>query len=237
MTENKGERIAKYIAGCGVCSRRQAEKLIDQGKVSVNGEVISDMGRRIHNSDIVEVEGKKLTRQKQTKLYAYYKPLGLVTTHSDPQGRQTVFDELPDSIGRVISVGRLDLNSEGLLLLTNNGELSRHFELPATGMKRSYKVRVFGQWKEEYSTKLAQGMTVEGVNYGKVVARPEAKADGKNFWLRMTLTEGKNREIRKLLAALGMQVNRLIRVSYGEYELGKLQPGELKELTPPEEFS
>jgi 23S rRNA pseudouridine2605 synthase len=227
-----GERIAKYMANGGLCSRRMAETWILAGRVKVNGEVIADLGRRINEGDMVLVDNKPVKKDKEIRVWIYHKPVGLVTTHRDPAGRPTVFESLPKNMPRVISVGRLDLNSEGLLLLTNNGEFSRYMELPATGLARQYRVRAYGHFKLEYVDMLAKGMTVDGVHYGKVIIEQEPNPDGKNFWLKMTLFEGKNREIRKLLAALDLQVSRLIRTSYGEYKLGNLPVGEVIEVKP-----
>jgi 23S rRNA pseudouridine2605 synthase len=228
----EGERIAKFMANAGLCSRRVAETWILAGRVKVNGEIIADLGRRISQKDSVEVDNKPIGKVDGLRVWLYHKPSGLVTTHKDPAGRPTVFDNLPPDMPRVISVGRLDLNSEGLLILTNNGQYSRKLELPSSGIARSYRVRAYGQFKPEFIDMLAKGMTIDGVNYGKVIVEKESHVDGKNFWLKMTLFEGKNREIRKLLAALNLQVNRLIRVAYGEYKLGDLKSGEVIEVTP-----
>jgi 23S rRNA pseudouridine2605 synthase len=234
MTEEieKGERIAKFMANAGLCSRRIAETWIVAGRVKVNGIVIEDLGRRVSEKDEVMVDNKPISKVEQLRVWLYHKPAGIVTTHRDPQGRKTVFESLPSDMPRVISVGRLDLNSEGLLILTNNGEYARSMELPTTGLARTYRVRAYGAFEQEYISKLERGMIVDGINYGKILCDLEPDGEGRNFWLKMTLFEGKNREIRKILSALGLQVNRLIRISYGQYNLENLQAGQVKEVQP-----
>ena len=226
MTE---ERIAKRMARAGVCSRREAERLIESGRVSVNGKKIASPALNVNDSDLVMVDGRAIEDKQPARLFRYHKPSGLVTTAKDPQGRPTVFDNLPKELGRVISVGRLDLTSEGLLLLTNDGGLARHMELPATGWARRYRVRVHGEVDEEKLAALAKGITVEGVRYGNIEALLD-KRQGSNAWLTVGLSEGKNREIRKVMAALGLVVNRLIRVSYGPFQLGNLPKGAVEEV-------
>ena len=226
MTE---ERIAKRMARAGVCSRREAERLIESGRVSVNGKKIASPALNVTDSDLVMVDGRAIEDKQPARLFRYHKPSGLVTTAKDPQGRPTVFDNLPKELGRVISVGRLDLTSEGLLLLTNDGGLARHMELPATGWARRYRVRVHGEVDEEKLAALAKGITVEGVRYGNIEALLD-KRQGSNAWLTVGLSEGKNREIRKVMAALGLVVNRLIRVSYGPFQLGNLPKGAVEEV-------
>ena len=221
------KRIAKVIAGSGHCSRRDAEKLIAEGRVKINGVTIDTPAIKVSDESIT-IDDKLINRQEKPRLFAYYKPVGLVTTHKDEQGRDTVFDKLPKHLPRVISVGRLDLNSEGLLLLTNNGELARRFELPSTGLKRIYRVRCFGHVQIFELKKLWKGITIDGVNYAGITVVVE-KLDT-NSWLRITLVEGKNREIRKVLKHFGLEVNRLIRIQYGNYELGDLKPGEVREV-------
>jgi len=223
------ERIAKYLARAGVCSRREAEKLIIQGRVSVNGKVIDSPAFNVEGAEKIKVDGEKVAAPEQTRLWLYHKPTGLVTTHSDTQGRPTVFDNLPAGLPRVISVGRLDLNSEGLLLLTNNGELSRLLELPQNAWSRRYKVRVHGIIDKKKLAELENGAVVEGVHYGSVKAVIESE-QGTNAWLSVTLNEGKNREIRKLMKSIGLEVARLIRLSYGPFQLGSLKKGEVKEI-------
>lgn len=223
------ERLAKYIARSGVCSRRDAEKYILQQRVSVNGNIIETPAFNVNENDVVLLDGEKLPQIEPTKLFIYYKPVGLVTTHKDDKGRQTVFETLPPEIGRVLSVGRLDLNSEGLLLLTNNGGLARELELPANAWSRRYRVRVHGKIDENKLKEIEKGVTIDGVHYGKVSLALDSQ-NGTNAWLTVTLNEGKNREIRKLMKFAGLEVARLIRVSYGPFQLGNLKKGELKQV-------
>jgi len=215
------------LARAGVASRRGAEQLILDGRVAVNGKTLKSPALNVTARDNIVVDGKVIGEPEKTRLWRYHKPTGLVTSHKDPEGRDTVFQKLPKELGRVISIGRLDLNSEGLLLLTNNGELSRALELPSTGWARRYRVRAFGRVTETELEKLRKGITAEGVKYGPIEVEIEREQGG-NKWLNVSLREGKNREIRKALAAVGMTVNRLIRISYGPFQLGNLQPGEVK---------
>ncbi|MCE3230147.1 MAG: rRNA pseudouridine synthase [Alphaproteobacteria bacterium] len=229
----EGERIAKRMARAGLCSRRDAERWIFEGRVTIDGEVLTTPVIIVTDKMQIRVDGKLLTEAPAPRLWAYHKPDGLLTTHYDPQGRPTIFESLPPSLPRVISIGRLDLNSEGLILLTNDGELSRYAELPSTGWARSYQVRVYGMVDEASLAELSQGITIDGITYGRIEAEVEESADHRrstNTWLFMTLYEGKNREIRKVLAYLGLRVNRLIRVSYGPFSLGDLKPGQVKEI-------
>lgn len=223
------ERIAKYLARSGVCSRREAEKLIEQKRVTVNGEIVDSPAFNVEGTEKILLDGEKVTRPQDTRLWLYHKPVGLVTTHKDNQSRPTVFDNLPVGMPRVISVGRLDLNSEGLLLLTNNGELSRALELPQNGWSRRYKVRVHGFLDKKKIDDLAQGTVIDGVHYGSAKVVIESQ-QGTNAWLSVTLNEGKNREIRKLMNSIGLEVARLIRLSYGPFQLGSLKKGEVKEI-------
>ncbi|HEY3148607.1 MAG TPA: pseudouridine synthase [Dongiaceae bacterium] len=226
----EGERIAKAIARAGVCSRRDAETMILEGRVSVNGKKLASPALNVTDSDDIRIDGKPLPTAERTRLFRYYKPRGLVTTAKDPQGRPTVFDSLPPGMPRVISVGRLDLNSEGLLLLTNDGELARRLELPATAWVRRYRVRVHGEVDQAQLGQLAKGITVEGVRYGAIEATFDRK-QGDNVWLTMALTEGKNREIRKICGHFGWPVSRLIRVAFGPFQLGShLNPGDIEEV-------
>jgi 23S rRNA pseudouridine2605 synthase len=227
------QRIAKLIARAGLCSRRDAERWIIDGRVKVNGQIISSPALDVSPKDKILVDNELVKITEPTKLWIYHKPAGLVTSHSDPEGRETVFEHIDKSIGRVISVGRLDLTSEGLLLLTNDGELARKLELPATGLARVYRARAFGKITQEELDGLKKGIEVDGVKYGKIDALLEFD-ESKNIWIRVILHEGKNREIRKVLGALGLKVNRLIRLSYGPYNLGDLPRGELKEVSPKE---
>lgn len=231
MTEKQfeGERIAKVLARAGVCSRRDAEVMIQAGRVSVNGKKLTSPALNVTERDDIRVDGKPLPQKERTRLFRYYKPRGLVTTAKDPEGRPTVFDSLPEGLPRVISVGRLDLNSEGLLLLTNDGELARKLELPATGWVRRYRVRVNGDVEPTHLAQLAKGIEVEGVRYGAIQATLDRKS-GDNSWLTMALTEGKNREIRKICGHFGWPVSRLIRVAYGPFQLGHLEKGDIEEV-------
>lgn len=223
------ERLAKFMARSGVCSRRDAEEYIRQGRVTVNGEVVSTPAFNVEGTEKVLFDGESLPQKEKTRLWLYYKPTGLVTTHKDKEGRPTVFDNLPLGLPRVISVGRLDLNSEGLLLLTNNGGLSRELELPKNAWSRRYRVRVHGRVDVKKLESLQQGVTIDGVVYGKVTADVDS-VTGSNAWLSVTLNEGKNREIRKLMKFIGLEVARLIRVSYGPFQLGSLKKGEVREV-------
>lgn len=223
------ERIAKFMARSGICSRRDAEKLIEQGRVTVNGEILKSPAMNVEGSEDIRLDGEKLPALEPTRLWLYHKPAGLLTTHKDTDNRATVFDNLPEGMPRVISVGRLDLNSEGLLLLTNSGELSRRLELPANGWSRRYKVRVHGVISKKKLAELEQGATIDGVNYGKVKIEIETQS-ATNSWLLITLNEGKNREIRKLMNYIGLEVARLIRLSYGPFQLGNLARGEVREV-------
>lgn len=229
----KGERIAKIMARAGLCSRRDAEAWIAQGRVSVNGVVLDSPACNVQDSDEILVDGRKLPRAEATRLFLYHKPAGLVTSARDELGRETVFDHLPRGLPRVISVGRLDLNTEGLLLLTNDGGLSRHLELPSTGWVRSYRVRAFGTITQDELDRLKDGVTIDGVRYGRIDAVFD-KQVGSNCWLVFSIAEGKNREVRKVLEYVGLKVNRLIRVSYGPFRLGDLPVNEVQEVRPRE---
>lgn len=232
MKAKTGERIAKRMASAGLCSRRDAEKWIAEGRVRVNGELITSPALNVTPQDKILVDDKPLDdKPTDIKLYRYYKPAGLVTTARDPQGRPTVFEALPKQLGRLISIGRLDLNSEGLLLMTNNGDFAQTMMLPATGLKRTYKVRVLGLPTPEKLARLKKGISVQGVRYGRIDVRlPQKSPKGKNVWLEVTLAEGKNREIRNVFKHLGHPVNRLLRLSYGPFRLGKLNKGEVAEV-------
>lgn len=223
------ERLAKFMARSGVCSRRDAEELIKQKRVTVNGEIVDTPAFNVEGNEKILLDGEKLPEIEQTRLWLYHKPAGLLTTHKDTEARATVFDHLPAGLPRVISVGRLDLNSEGLLLLTNNGELTRKLELPENGWSRRYKVRVHGFVNKKKLEDLAKGTVVDGINYGPVKAELESQ-NGTNSWLIVTLNEGKNREIRKLMKSIGLEVARLIRLSYGPFQLGSLKKGEVREV-------
>jgi 23S rRNA pseudouridine2605 synthase len=227
--DKSGERIAKVIARAGLASRREAEAWIAAGRVSVNGAVISSPALNVSARDRIVVDGQPLPRAARTRLFRYHKPRGLVTTHADPEGRPTIFRALSKRLPRLISVGRLDINSEGLLLLTNDGGLARALELPATGWLRRYRVRALGRVTQEALDRLRSGITVAGIHYGPIEATLD-REQGANIWLTVGLREGKNREVRKVLEQLGLKVNRLIRVAYGPFELGNLDDGEVEEV-------
>jgi 23S rRNA pseudouridine2605 synthase len=229
----KGERVAKVMARAGLCSRRDAEKWIEAGRVAVNGETLTSAARNVTASDLVTVDGTPLPAAERTRLWRYHKPEGLVTSHRDEKNRATVFSALPPGMPRVVSVGRLDLNSEGLLLLTNDGALARDMELPARGWLRRYRVRVHGRVDSAMLERLTQGVTIDGIRYGSIVATIDeapGKASKANTWLSVALTEGKNREVRRVMEFLHLTVNRLIRVAYGPFQLGQLKPGEIEEV-------
>ena len=230
VAEARGERIAKWLARAGVASRRDAEKLLTEGRVRLNNAVVSHPTTFVAPADLVVVDGKLVEAPDRTRLWRYHKPDGLVTTHRDPQGRPTVFERLPATMPRVVSVGRLDLNSEGLLLLTNDGGLSRRLELPSNGWIRRYRVRVYGVVAPAALAALAKGMTIEGVKYGEIDAGLDSRK-GDNAWLSVGLREGRNREIRRVMAYMGLQVTRLIRVAYGPFQLGNLPRGDVEEVS------
>ena len=226
----RGDRIAKFIARAGVASRRDAEKLLAEGKVKMNNIVITHPATFVGAGDLVTVAGKLVDTPDKTRLWRYHKPEGLVTTHRDPEDRPTVFQKLPPHLPRVVSVGRLDLDSEGLLLLTNDGALARQLELPSNGWLRRYRVRVFGAVDSAALASLARGVTIEGMRYGEIDAAIDSRK-GDNTWLTVSLREGRNREIRRVLLHLGYRVSRLIRVAYGPFQLGMLERGAVEEVT------
>jgi 23S rRNA pseudouridine2605 synthase len=225
----KKERIAKFIAASGLCSRRDAEKLILEGKVNVNGSFLDTPAFLVDGTENITVDGKPLNAKTAPRIWLYYKPRGLVVTHKDPQERPTIFQRLPKSLPRVISVGRLDLDSEGILLLTNDGSVARHLESPATGWKRKYKVRIYGHVTQDKLDELKRGIVVDGMRYKSIDAVLERQQGG-NAWVLMTLTEGKNREIRNIAQHFGWIVNRLIRLSFGPFSLKELESGDVKEV-------
>ncbi|MGB0697343.1 MAG: pseudouridine synthase [Rhodospirillaceae bacterium] len=225
-----GDRIAKVMARAGLCSRRDAERWIAEGRVVVNGRIIETPATLVTADDMVLVDGNPLPGPQRTRLWRYHKPVGLMTTHKDPEGRPTVFERLPPDLPRVISVGRLDLNSEGLLLLTTDGGLARDLELPSRGWLRRYRVRVHGRPDQTRLSSLEKGVRVEGVDYGPIKAVLE-REQGANAWLSVSLTEGRNREIRRVMEHLGLPVSRLIRVAYGPFQLGTLTSGAAQEVT------
>ncbi len=230
-TDLKKERIAKVLARSGLCSRREAERWIIAGRVSVNGTALDSPAFTVTTEDRILVDGRPLPQAEKTRLFLYHKPAGLVTTAKDEKGRLTVFDKLPSDLPRLVSIGRLDMSTEGLLLLTNDGELSRLLELPSTGWKRRYRVRVHGAVSQERLDKLKNGLTVDGIKYAGIEAvLDENSKEGTNCWMMVTLREGKNREIRKVMESLGLKVTRLIRIAYGPFQLGKMERGVVEEV-------
>jgi 23S rRNA pseudouridine2605 synthase len=227
--KNEGERIAKFLARSGVASRRESEKLIEAGRIKVNGKTLTTPAFKVTPKDTVLFDNSPVAGKAPTRLWRYHKPDGLVTSHKDEKGRETVFDALPDELGRVISVGRLDITSEGLLLLTNDGELARQLELPSTAWQRKYRVRAYGKVTQTDLDTLKNGIKIDGIKTGPIEAELE-RQKGDNAWISVTLREGKNREVRRALDTLGLHVNRLIRISYGPFQLGNLGKGEVEEV-------
>ena len=227
--KKSGERIAKVVSRAGLASRRDAEEWIVQGRVTVNGRVINSPALDVTESDVITVDGKPLPPRERTRLFLFHKPRGLMTTHADPEGRPTVFDNLPEGLPRLISIGRLDFNTEGLLLLTNDGGLARALELPETGWLRRYRVRAHGEVTQAQLDALKRGVEVDGVKYGPIDATLE-RDQGANVWLVFAIREGKNREVRNVMAHLGLEVNRLIRISYGPFQLAELPEGAVEEV-------
>jgi 23S rRNA pseudouridine2605 synthase len=227
--KKSGERIAKVVSRAGLASRRDAEEWITQGRVSVNGRVINSPALDVTVNDVITVDGKPLPPRERTRLWMFHKPRGLMTTHADPEGRPTVFDNLPEGLPRLISIGRLDFNTEGLLLLTNDGGLARALELPDTGWLRRYRVRAHGEVTQAQLDELKKGVEVDGVKYGSIDATLE-RDQGANVWLVFAIREGKNREVRNVMAHLGLEVNRLIRISYGPFQLAELEEGKVEEV-------
>lgn len=224
-----GERIAKVLARAGLCSRREAERWIGQGRVSVDGKVIDSPALNVLRDADILVDGAPLPDRQPTRLWRYHKPAGRLTTRRDPEGRPTIYDGLPPELAQAITVGRLDMNSEGLLLLTNDGALARRLELPATGWIRKYRVRVHGTVDPKALERLARGVTIDGIHYGPITATLERQVSA-NAWISMALREGKNREIRRVMEHLGYSVSRLIRTSFGPFQLGKLTRGTVEEV-------
>ena len=225
----EGDRIAKVIARAGICSRRDAERLILEGRVKLDGVVVTSPALNVTANNVVQVDEKPLAEPERTRLWRYHKPSGLVTTHKDEKNRPTVFASLPKALGRVVSVGRLDFNSEGLLLLTNDGEIARRLEIPAAGWTRVYRARLFGKVTQADLDKLASGMTIDGVKYGPIVADLE-RSKGMYSWATVSLKEGKNREVKRVMERLGLKVARLIRTAYGPFQLGQLAEGQTEEI-------
>ncbi len=225
----KGDRIAKVLSRAGIASRRESERMIEEGRVSVNGKTITSPALNITPDDKVVVDGKRVGEPDAARIWLYHKPAGLVTSERDEKDRPTVFASLPDTMPRVMSVGRLDINSEGLLLLTNDGEIKRKLELPATGWLRRYRVRINGSVSEARLDELRAGITVDGINYQPMIVTFD-RQQGANAWLTVSIREGKNREIRRTMEAIGVVVNRLIRVSYGPFQLGDLKQGDVEEI-------
>ena len=228
-TPPEGDRIAKVLARAGIASRREAERMIEAGRVTVNGKTIASPALNVSASDKIAVDGKPVSAPEPPRMWLYHKPPGLVTSNRDEKGRETVFDALPEDMPRVMTVGRLDLSSEGLLLLTNDGGIKRKLELPATGWLRRYRVRVKGRPTEDTFAPLRKGITVEGERFQPMTVTLD-RQQGANAWLTVSLREGKNREIRRAMEAVGLSVNRLIRISYGPFQLGDLKPGAVEEL-------
>lgn len=226
---SKGDRIAKVLARAGIASRREAERMIEAGRVSVNGDIITSPALNVTAKDVILFDNEPIAEPEPPRMWLYYKPIGLVTTERDEKGRDTVFDNLPEELPRVMSVGRLDLNSEGLLLLTNDGEVKRKLELPSTGWSRKYRVRVNGRPTEDTLAPVRKGITVDGDRFQPMSISLD-RQQGANAWLTISLREGKNREIRRAMEAVGLTVNRLLRVSYGPFQLGELKPGEVEEI-------
>ncbi|MDD9923125.1 MAG: pseudouridine synthase [Boseongicola sp.] len=229
MADKPTERIAKHLARRGVASRREVERMIEAGRISVDGKVLDTPATLVTGDEVFKVDGVEVAAADRPRLWRYYKPTGLVTSAKDEKGRETVFDNLPEGLPRVMSVGRLDLTSEGLLLLTNDGEIKRRLELPSTGWLRKYRVRIHGTPKDEDFQPLRDGLTVDGQKYQPMEVTLD-RQQGRNAWATVGLREGKNREIRKAMESIGYPVNRLIRVSYGPFRLGELKPGELEEV-------
>ncbi|MBW8812333.1 MAG: rRNA pseudouridine synthase [Caulobacterales bacterium] len=233
--EGGGERVAKLLARSGVGSRRDVERLIGEGRVAINGRTLTTPAVKVEPGDILTVDGEVVGEPEPARVFRYHKPVGLVTTHKDPAGRPTVFEALPEGLPRLISVGRLDLNSEGLLLLTNDGGLARALEMPSTALVRRYRARAHGRTTQERLDTLKAGVTVDGVRYGPVEAHLDKAKEGPqgaNLWITVTLHEGKNREVRRVLESIGLKVNRLIRLAYGPFALGTLGAGEIEEVGP-----
>jgi 23S rRNA pseudouridine2605 synthase len=227
--EGGAQRIAKLLARAGIASRREIERMIAEGRVAVHGEKLTTPATLLGDLAGVTVDGKPVRPAASTRLFRFYKPQGTLTAERDPKGRATIYDRLPPGLPRLMPVGRLDYMTEGLLLMTNDGELKRQLELPRTGVARTYRARAFGDITQAELERLADGATVEGMRYGSIDANLERRT-GRNCWIEMSLTEGKNREVRRVLAYLGLQVSRLIRTAYGPFTLAGLEPGDVDEI-------
>jgi len=228
-----GQRIAKLLARAGIASRREIERMIAEGRIALNGERIDTPATLLEDLKGVTVDGKPVGRAAATRLFRFYKPQGTLTAANDPKGRATIYDRLPQGLPRLMPVGRLDFMTEGLLLLTNDGELKRQLELPKSGVVRTYRARAFGAVTQAQLERIADGITIDGIHYGSINANLERRT-GRNCWIEMSLTEGKNREVRRVLAHFGLQVSRLIRTAYGPFTLGGLDPGGVDEVNPGE---
>jgi 23S rRNA pseudouridine2605 synthase len=231
--EGGAQRIAKLLARAGVASRREVERMIAEGRIAINGEKLTTPATLLADLGGVTVDGKPVRPAAATRLFRFYKPQGAITAERDPRGRTTIYDRLPPGLPRLMPVGRLDFMTEGLLLLTNDGELKRQLELPRTGVVRTYRARAYGRVSQAELEALAEGMTIEGIHYGSVNANLERRT-GSNCWIEMSLTEGKNREVRRVLAHLGLQVSRLIRTAYGPFTITGLEPGDADEVAEAE---
>lgn len=229
--DQKGERIAKRMARAGLCSRREAERWIEQSRVQVNGKTLTSAACVVTDKDEILVDKKPLPDQQKTRLFLFHKTDGVITSNKDEQGRPTIFDRLPGNLPRLMTVGRLDMNTEGLLLLTTDGGLSRYLELPSTGWKRKYRARVHGKPSQDRLDGLKKGITIEGIKYRPILAELESQ-NGANAWITITITEGKNREVRRVMDHLGLKVNRLIRISYGPFNLGNMEKNAVAEVKP-----
>ncbi|MGB0920517.1 MAG: pseudouridine synthase [Alphaproteobacteria bacterium] len=229
LMTHEGDRIAKVMARAGVCSRREAERLIEAGRVTVDGKTIKSPALNVTAANKIALDGEVVKAAEETRLWRFHKPAGLVTTTHDPEGRPTVFEALPPGLPRVVTVGRLDLNTEGLLLFTNDGGLAGALEHPSTGWVRRYRVRAYGRLQDEELEPLRRGARIDGVKYRPANVEIE-RQQGSNVWLNLALDEGKNREVRRLMESIGLKVNRLIRTSYGPFQLGVLKPGEAQEI-------
>jgi 23S rRNA pseudouridine2605 synthase len=233
--EEGPQRIAKLLARAGVASRREVERMIAEGRIAIGGEKLTTPATLLENLNAVTVDGQPVKPPAAARLFRFYKTSGSLTAARDPKGRPTIYDKLPPDLPRLMPVGRLDYNTEGLLLLTNDGELKRQLELPSTGVVRRYRARAFGDVTQAQLEDLAEGVTIEGIRYGSIDANLERRT-GRNCWIEMSLAEGKNREVRNVLAHLGLQVSRLIRTSYGPFTVEDLAPGAVAEVQREELF-